>query len=346
MSPKPDPYGRDAKRPLHIPLKGWWQVAQRVWTESGRDNLSVIAAGCAFYALFAIFPALSALVAFYGLTADPAAIEAQFNLLELVLPPDAFKMVVEQTTRIADASGHALGWSLIVSISLALWSVTLLIQSIFSALNVAYEEPEQRSFFRFYFSTFLFALAGIVGGMVTLLAIVYVPIVFAFAGYTTDYSSFIGVVRWPVLALMVLFLLACLYRYGPSRHNAQWRWVMPGSLFATVMWLIASVGFSIYVANFANYDKFYGSLGAVIVLMFWLYITFYIVLLGAEINAELELQTAQDTTHGGPKPIGKRGAFVADHVAGGPEGHQRPVSLVTANPAVAKRGKHVRSRPA
>jgi membrane protein len=346
MNPKPDPYGRDAMRPLHIPLKGWWQVLQRVWTESGRDNLSVIAAGCAFYALFAIFPALSALIAFYGLTADPAAVEAQFNLLELVLPPDAFKMVVEQTTRIADSSGHALGWGIIVSIGLALWSVTLLIQAIFSALNVAYEEPERRSFFRFYFSTFLFALAGIVGGVVTLLAIVYVPIVFAFAGYTADYSGFIGVVRWPVLALMVLFLLACLYRYGPSRRNAQWRWVTPGSLFATVMWLIASVGFSIYVANFANYDKFYGSLGAVIVLMFWLYITFYIVLLGAEINAELELQTAQDTTHGEPRPIGKRGAFVADHVAGGPEGHQRPVSPVTADPAVAKRGKHVRSRPA
>jgi membrane protein len=255
-------------------------------------------------------------------------------------------MVVEQTTNIADASGHALGWGLIVSIGLALWSVTLLIQSIFSALNVAYEEPERRSVFRFYISTFLFALAGIVGGVVTLMAIVYVPIVFAFAGYKTDYSSFIGVVRWPVLALMVLFLLACLYRYGPSRRSAQWSWVTPGSLFATVVWLVASAGFSIYVANFANYDKFYGSLGAVIVLMFWLYITFYIVLLGAEINAELELQTAEDTTVGESRPVGKRGAFVADHVAGGPEGHQRPVSSVTADPAVAKRGKASRSRPA
>ena len=306
--------------PSHIPLKGWWQVAQRVWTESGRDNLSVIAAGCAFYALFAIFPALSVLIALYGLTADPAAVTAQFSMLSSVLPPDAFDMVVDQTTRIADASGHALGWSLVVSLGLALWSVTLLVQAMFSALNVAYEEPEQRSFFRFYLSTFLFALAGIVGGVVTLLAVVYVPIVFAFAGYTTDYDRFIVLVRWPVLALMVLFLLACLYRYGPSRHTAKWRWVTAGSLFATIMWLMASAGFSLYVANFANYDKFYGSLGAVIVLMFWLYITFYIVLLGAEINAELELQTAQDTTDGKEKPIGQRGAFVADHVAGGRKG--------------------------
>jgi len=338
MSPRSDPYGRDATRPHHIPLKGWWQVAQRVWIESGRDNLSVIAAGCAFYALFAIFPALSALIALYGLTADPTAVTAQFSMLSLVLPPDAFDMVVDQTTRIADASGHALGWSLVVSLGLALWSVTLMVQAMFSALNVAYEEPERRSFFRFYLSTFLFALAGIVGGAITLLAVVYVPIVFAFAGYTTDYDHFIALVRWPVLALMVLFLLACLYRYGPSRHSAKWLWVTAGSLFATIMWLIASAGFSLYVANFANYDKFYGSLGAVIVLMFWLYITFYIVLLGAEINAELELQTAQDTTDGKEKPIGQRGAFVADHVAGGPEGHERPISPVTANAGSAKRG--------
>jgi membrane protein len=336
---KPDPYGRDATRPLHIPLKGWKQVAQRVWTESGRDNLSVIAAGCAFYALFAIFPGLSALIALYGLTADPATIDLQFGMLDLVLPPEAYKMVVEQTTRIAESTSHALGWSLAVSLGLALWSVTLLTQTMFLALNVAYEEPERRSFFQFYLSAFIFAVAGILGGMVTLLAVVYVPIFFALAGYSTDFDRFIGIARWPLLALMVLLLLACLYRYGPSRRSAQWRWVTAGSIFATVVWLIASAGFSFYVSNFAHYDKIYGSLGAVIVLLFWLYITFYIVLLGAEINAELELQTAQDTTEGKPRPIGKRGAFVADHVAGGPKGYARPVSPVTANPASAKRGK-------
>jgi membrane protein len=338
MSRKLDPYGRDATRPLHIPLKGWWQVVQRVWTESGRDNLSVIAAGCAFYALFAIFPALSALISFYGLTADPATIELQFGMLALVLPPQAYDMIVDQTNHVAKTSGSALGWSLAVSLGLALWSVTFLTQAIFSALNVAYEEPERRSVLRFYLSTFIFAVAGIFGGVVTLLAVIYVPIAFASAGYATDFERFISVARWPVLAFMVLILLACLYRYGPCRRAAKWRWVAAGAVFATVVWLIASVGFSFYVSRFADYDKIYGSLGAVIVLLFWLYITFYIVLLGAEINAELELQTAQDTTEGKPMPMGKRGAFVADHVAGGPQGHMRPASPVTADPASAKRG--------
>ena len=174
--------------------------------------------------------------------------------------------------------------------------------------------------------------------MVLLLAIVYVPLLFAFAGYSTAFELIVSVVRWPLLALFMLFLLAVLYRYGACRRTAKWHWVSVGSLFAMVVWLIASVAFSLYVSNFANYDKLYGSLGAVIILLFWLYISFYIVLLGAEINAELELQTAKDTTAGRPKPMGQRGAFVADHVAGGPEGHKRPVRPVTRDPAAAKPG--------
>jgi len=214
MNRRLDPYGRDATRRYQIPLKGW-QVAQRVWSESNRDNLSVVAAGCAFFALFAIFPALSALISLYGLTADPTTVEQDF---------------------------------------------------------------------------------GILGGVVMLLAILYVPILFAFTGYSHDFELVVGVVRWPILALFVFSMLALLYRYGPCRRSAKWRWVSVGSLFATTLWLIASAAFSLYVSNFANYDRIYGSLGAVIILLFWLYISFYIVLLGAEINAELELQTAKDTT--------------------------------------------------
>ena len=166
-----------------------------------------------------------------------------------------------------------------------------------------------------------------------LLAILYVPILFAFAGYSHAFEVVVRVARWPFLGLFVLFLLALLYRYGPCRRSAKWHWVSVGSLFAMVVWLIASAVFSLYVSNFANYDRLYGSLGAVIILLFWLYISFYIVLLGAEINAELELQTAKDTTEGTPRPMGKRGAFVADHVAGGPDGDKRPVSPVTRRPS-------------
>jgi membrane protein len=157
-----------------------------------------------------------------------------------------------------------------------------------------------------------------------LLAIVYVPIWFAFAGYSHAFELFVRIVRWPFLAALVLCLLSLLYRYGPCRRAAKWHWVSMGSAFATLVWMIASAAFSYYVANFAHFDRFYGSLGAVIILLFWLYISFYIVLLGAEINAELELQTAMDTTSGPPRPLGERGAFVADHVAGGPGGETRP----------------------
>ena len=338
MSRKPDPYGRDATRPYHIPLKGWWQVAERVWTESGRDNLSVVAAGCAFYALFAIFPALSALISLYGLTADPAKVELQLSVLAFVLPAQAYEVVIEQIHRIAQTSGSALGWSFVLSLGLALWSVSNLTQAIFAALNIAYEEAEQRSLVSFYLSTLTFALLGILGGVAMLLAIVYVPILFAYAGYSSALELGIKIGRWPLLAMLVLGLLALLYRFGPCRRGAKWHWVSVGSVFATVLWLIASAGFSYYVTNFADYGKTYGSLGAVIVLLLWLYISFYIVLLGAEINAELELQTAQDTTRGKAKPMGKRGAFVADNVAGGPDGHKRPASPVTADPLSAKPG--------
>jgi membrane protein len=337
MTGRNDPYGRGATRPYHIPLKGWWQVARRVLSEASRDNLSVVSAGCAFYALFAIFPALSALISLYGLMIDPAMIENQLGMLSSVLPAEAYNIVIDQVRILAAASNRTLGWSFGVSLALAIWSVMSLTQAIFAALNIAYEEEERRSFLRFYLSAFFFALVGIIGGVLVLLAFVYIPLLFAYAGYLEGYEEIIAIARWPLMALFVLVLLAALYRYGPCRPSPKWSWVSVGSLFATALWLLASAGFSYYVAHFARYDKVYGSLGAVIVLLFWLYLTFYIVLLGAEINAELELQTAQDTTSGKPRPSGTRGAFVADHVAGGPQGNLRPVSAVTADPSKAKR---------
>ena len=240
MNRKPDPYGRDATRPFQIPLKGWWQVAQRVWSESNRDNLSVVAAGCAFFALFAIFPALSALISLYGLTADPATVEQQFRMLGSVLPAQAYDVVIEQIHRISAASGGTLGWGLALSLGLALWSANAGTQAMMAALNIAYEEPERRSLFRYYLNAFTFTIIGILGGVVMLLAILYVPILFAFAGYSHAFEVVVRVARWPFLALFVLFLLALLYRYGPCRRSAKWHWVSVGSLFAMVVWLIAS----------------------------------------------------------------------------------------------------------
>src|SRR6478736_3585859 len=338
MERKSDPFGRDATQPFSIPTRGWWQVAERVYSESVRDNLSVVAAGCAFYALLAIFPALSALISLYGLAADPATIEQQFSMLASVLPSQAYDIVIQQIHRLAAASNGVLGSNLILSLVVALWSTNSGTQAMMAALNIAYEEPERRSLFRYYLNAFTFTIIGILGGVVMLLAILYVPILFAFAGYSHAFEVVVRVARWPFLGLFVLFLLALLYRYGPCRRSAKWHWVSVGSLFAMVVWLIASAAFSLYVSNFAHYDKLYGSLGAVIILLLWLYISFYIVLVGAEINAEVELQTAKDTTEGAPRPMGKRGAFVADHVAGGPDGDKRPVSPVSRDPAAAKPG--------
>jgi membrane protein len=319
-----DPYGRNAKTPLQIPWRGWVQVAHRTWREAGRDNLSVVSAGCAFYALFAIFPALSALISVYGLLASPANVEQHFGFLNTVLPDQAYGIVEQQIRRVAAASSRSLGWNLALSLGLAFWSSNAAAQAMFAALNIAYEEPERRSVLRYYVSASIFALIGILGLFVMLLAIVYVPSWFAVLGFSGVFQQIVRWGRWPFLALLTLVLLSALYRFGPCRRAAKWRWVSIGSLVATAFWLIASAGFSIYVANFAHYDRIYGSLGAVIILLFWLYLSFFIVLLGAEINSELELQTAHDTTAGRPRPMGERGAFVADHVAGGPSGAKRP----------------------
>ena len=319
MNSRPDPYGRDARRPYQIPLKGWRQVAERVWTESGRDNLSVVAAGCAFFALLAIFPVLSALVSIYGLTANPDTVEQHFGMLRSVLPPQASDIVMAQIHRIAAASSGRLGWSLAVSLGIALWSGLAGTQAMMAALNIAYEEPESRSLFRYYLNAATFTIIGIVGGVVMLLAILYVPILFAVTGFSHAFELAVGIGRWPFLALFVLILLSLLYRYGPCRRAAKWHWVSVGSVFATVAWLIASAGFSLYVSHFANYDRIYGSLGAVVILLFWLYMSFYIILLGAEINAESEKQTKKDTTTGPPAPMGERRAEAADTVADPPE---------------------------
>ncbi len=328
----PDVYGRHARVPSQIPLIGWIQIIHRVWRESGRDNLSVVSAGCAFYALFAIFPALSGLIALYGLMASPATVEQHFSILDALLPEQAYVMVEEQIHRLATASGQSLGYSLAISLGIAFWSTNLAAQAMFAALNIAYEEEEKRTLLQYYFGASVFAVVGILGGLLMLLAIIYVPNWMDFLGFSEPFEQLVRFARWPFLAVVTLLILALLYRYGPCRRPANWHWVTVGSIFATCVWLLASGGFSLYVANFANYGRIYGSLGAVIILLFWLYLSFYIVLIGAEINAELELQTAEDTTVGEPKPMGQRGAFVADHVAGGASGAKRPFNPHAGNP--------------
>jgi membrane protein len=307
--------GHTANRPGRIPWRGWRAVLGRVWREASSDDLTMVAAGCAFYALLALFPALSVLISVYGLLLDPAAVEEQLTAVRDLLPAATYDMIAGRVHDLVTARETRLGWSLIFGLLLALWSAMAGTKAMMTALNVAYEEDEKRGFLWFNLTAILFTLGGIAGISLALSIIVGLPAVLSFTWLGPLASLALRLVSWALLVAFLILGLAVLYRYGPSRHGAKWRWITPGSMLVAVLWLAASVLFSFYVASFSNYDVTYGSLGAVIVALMWLYISALIVLVGAELNAELELQTWRDTTLGPAKPMGQRGAFVADHVA-------------------------------
>lgn len=307
--------GRHAERPAEIPARGWWAVLRRVWREASGDQVPMVAASCGFYALLALFPAISVLISLYGLLADPARIEDQLQALRDVLPGEAYGLIAAQVHQLAAAGATQLSWRLALGLLVALYSATSGTKAILTALNVAYEENQKRSFLRFNLVAALFTLGGLLGVTVALAIIVGVPAVLNLAWLGTVEAVAVRVLSALLLLGFVTLGLAVLYRYGPSRREPRWRWVTPGSVVASALWLLASFLFSFYVGNFGSYDATYGSLGAVVVTLLWFYISAFVVLLGAELNAELELQTRRDTTSGPGLPMGERGAFVADHVA-------------------------------
>lgn len=304
----------DATRHYHISLMPAWRITKRVGRKIFADNLQVVTAGCAFYALFSIFPALWASISLFGLVVDPDTVERQFGFLATVLPEQAYTIVIGEIHRIASTSDKTLGWTFGIALLIALWSANFGTQAMFFALKIAAGKTKHQSLLRFYLSAFICTLIGILGGVAILFALVYVPSLFSDAGVADSYKFVVKIVRWPFLALLVLTLLALVYRYGPGGAPAKWRFVSVGAVFATTVWLLASLGFSYYVSNFfSNYDRMYGSLGAVIVLLLWLYLTFFIVLIGAEINAVLETPEEPD---GDPVPIAKPSAAISHQGAG------------------------------
>jgi membrane protein len=311
-----DARGREATRPTDIPKPGWRDIAMRVKDQLSEDNVDMIAAGVAFYMFFAIFPALLAALSIYGLFADPAQVAEQIQALTEYLPGQARDIIGEQLTRIADASGGALGWSAAIGILVALWSATKGVKALMTAFNITYDETEKRGFFKFNLIAIGLTLFILVFGLVVLVIVAVIPPVLSALnlGALTHWIVTLG--RWPILFVLVMIILAFLYRFAPSRDKPRWSWATPGALLATVLWLIASLAFSIYVANFADYNATYGTLAAVVILLFWFYITAYVVLLGAEVNCEMERQTRRDTTTGEEKPMGQRRAYAADTVAG------------------------------
>ena len=306
--------GRMASAPSEIPSKGWKDIALRVWRKFNSDRILLISAGVTFYAILAIFPAIAALVSIYGLVADPNTINQHVNDLRGVMPDGALDIIGDQVKRLAAKGNGTLGLTLAASLLLSLWSANGGVKSVFDALNIAYEETEKRGFFRLTLQSLVFTGGALLFVILALTAIVVVPVALQFLG-VDEKAWYVALLRWPALLLVVIFGLAVLYRFGPSRNKAKWRWVSPGSALAAVLWLLASGLFSWYVAHFGSYNQTYGSLGAAIGFMTWIWISTIVVLLGAELNAETERQTAMDTTNGAPKPLGARRAHAADTVA-------------------------------
>jgi membrane protein len=306
--------GREADKPTDIPATGWKDVLWRVYEEFGKDRVTSVAAGVTYYALLAIFPAIAALVSIYGLFADPATIQDHLNAMSGIFPSGALQIIGEQVQRIASQWGGALGFGFIFGLAISLWSANAGMKAVFDALNIVNGEEEKRGFVRLNLTSLTFTLCAILFIIVALGGIIVLPIVLNFIGLGEGAAWLLSLLRWPILLIGVIFGLSLIYRFGPSRDKARWRWVTPGGIVAAVLWIAVSMLFSWYVSNFGSYNETYGSLGAVIGFMTWIWLSSIVVLLGAEINAEMEHQTAKDTTEGAHQPMGTRGAKMADTV--------------------------------
>ena len=319
--------GRDAASPFALPLKGWKDVLARTWKEFNDDQIAAVAGGVTFFGLLALFPAMAAFVSLYGLFADVGQAREQLRLLAGFLPHDILVFVGDEMVRIAGGEHATLGLTFAVSLLFSLWSANGAVKAMFHGLNIAYEERETRGLVKLNLISLAFTLGGIVFAILAVTGVVVAPVALGYLGLDAGASG-LALLRWPALLVILVMGLSLLYRYGPSRQRPRWLWLTPGGLAAGLLWVGASLLFSWYVANFAHYDRTYGSLGAVIGFMFWLWYSTIIVLFGAELNAELEHQTAVDTTTGAPLPLGARGAKMADTLG--------PVRGVKTRPPVAR----------
>lgn len=306
--------GRQAYRPSEIPALGWKDIAWRLWDQFNKHRILLVAAGATFYLLLALFPALAAFVSVYGFVADPATVADHVAYLGGLLPSGGLDIIRNQLQSLARQNDDALGVGLFAGLVVALWSANRGIKTLFDAMNIAYGEEEKRGFIRLNLVSFTFTVGALLIGIGMLLTVGIVPVLLALFNLGGWTELLVSLARWPVLMLIVVTGISLIYRFGPSREPARWRWLSWGAVIATLVWVGASWLFSFYLQNFADYNATYGSLGAVIGLMMWTWISVIILIVGAAINAEMEHQTACDTTTGAPLPMGERGAYVADHL--------------------------------
>jgi membrane protein len=305
--------GAGADQPKQIPAKGWLQVTKRAWKEAKTDQVPLLAAGVAFFSFLSLFPAMIASVMLYGLVADPQTVQRQAEELSQALPRDAASLITGQMESIVDSPQQGLGIGLAIALALALWSASGGVGQMLSAINIAYDEEESRGFVKRKALALLLTLGAILFVVVAVTLIAVAPVVLDAIFPSGAIRVLLEIARWVGLLVAVAVGLGILYRFAPDRDNPKFSWVTIGAAVATVIWLVASLGFSLYVDNFGSYGETYGALAGVVVLLLWLWITVYIVLLGAEINAEAEQQTVKDTTVGPTKPLGERDAVKADN---------------------------------
>ena len=311
--------GRLATAPSEIPPRGWKDILLRVFANVSNHRILALAAGMTYYSLLAIFPALAALVAVYGLFAEPSSIARHLDQVAGFLPGGAIDVARDQLDRVASKGAQTLGLTFLAGLCISLWSANAAMKSLFDTLNIVYGEEEKRGFVKLNAMSLLFTVGGIVFVLAALGSIVVVPVVLNYVGLSNAADLLLRLGRWPAMFVVLTFALAFIYRNVPSREPPQWRWISWGSAAATILWLGVSALFSWYAANFGQFNETYGSLGAVIGFMTWLWISAIVILLGAELDAEMEHQTARDTTTGAPKPLGMRGARMADTI-GAPQG--------------------------
>ena len=306
--------GRRAAVPWQIPWAGWKDILWRTYAQIGEDRLLAVSAGVVFYGLLALFPAVTAFVSLYGLFAKASTINDHLALVAGFLPAGGVDIIQEQVNRIAAKGEAKLGFAFAFGLALALWSANAGMKALIDALNVIYDEKEKRGFIKLNLVSLVLTAGGLLAILTAVGAIVVLPVVLSFVGLGGWTETLLRLLRWPVLVFVAIFGLAVLYRFGPSRERPRWEWLSVGSVLAAVAWLASSALLSWYLANFANYDATYGSLGAAIGLMMWMWMSSIVILFGAELNSEIEHQTARDTTTGGERPLGQRGAAMADTV--------------------------------
>ncbi len=302
----------EARSPLAFSAKDWWVIVKDVWKKIGQDNIGIIAAGVAFFTMLAIFPLITACLSIYGFVADPIRVQKQLEAVSGIFPKEAWDILDTQVMAVASAPNAQLGLSIAIGLLVALWSAGAGIRAIMRAMNIAYDEREKRGVAAFYALAGTFTLSVTVFLWVALAVIIGVPALLSLVQLDRVAAFLARLLPWIVLISIYSVSVSILYLFGPSRRPAKIRWVLPGTVFSALTWVLISSGFSKFVAAFGTYNKTYGSLSAVIILLMWFWLTALVVIIGAEINAALERRTTVDTTIGPDRPIGQRGAAVAD----------------------------------